>query len=254
MNVPMIDSRPYDRPSRYLVSLVHELCALPSETEWVEFKVNHAEPQAIGRYISALANTAALVGKERLLWRIFDHTLFEEIIAIERAGADDVLRLLDYPAYFDLLERPLPSNRDGILAALAEDQLIRGGHAGGWDITSLGAILFAKCLDAFHALRRKAVRVIHYRGLGRTDALKEHVVSKGYVSGFEGLIEYVNGLLPANEVIEQALRKSIPVFPELAVRELTANASSSPIQGNRSWIRSGSWIRRQNRATRLWPR
>jgi predicted HTH transcriptional regulator len=90
--------------------------------------------------------------------------------------------------------------------------------------TSLGAILFAKCLDAFHALRRKAVRVIHYRGLGRTEALKEHVVSKGYVSGFEGLIEYVNGLLPANEVIEQALRKSMLVFPELAVRELTANA------------------------------
>src|SRR5713226_6768416 len=48
--------------------------------------------------------------KERELWRIFDHTFFEEIIAIERARADDVLRLLDYPAYFDLLERPLPSN------------------------------------------------------------------------------------------------------------------------------------------------
>jgi ATP-dependent DNA helicase RecG len=74
MNVPMIDSRPYDRPPRYLVSLVHELCALPSETEWVEFKVNHAEPQAIGRYISALANTAALVGKAftYLVWGVRD--------------------------------------------------------------------------------------------------------------------------------------------------------------------------------------
>jgi ATP-dependent DNA helicase RecG len=30
--------------------------------------------------------------------------------------------------------------------------------------------------------------------------------------------------LPANEVMEQALRKSVPVFPEVAVRELTANA------------------------------
>jgi ATP-dependent DNA helicase RecG len=70
----MIDSRPYDRPPRYLVSLVHELCALPSETEWVEFKVNHAEPQAIGRYISALANTAALVGKAfaYLVWGVRD--------------------------------------------------------------------------------------------------------------------------------------------------------------------------------------
>lgn len=33
-----------------------------------------------------------------------------------------------------------------------------------------------------------------------------------------------DGLLPANEVIEKALRKSVPMFPELAVRELVANA------------------------------
>jgi ATP-dependent DNA helicase RecG len=38
------------------------------------------------------------------------------------------------------------------------------------------------------------------------------------------LLGYINGLLPANEVIEQALRKSVPMFPELAVRELVANA------------------------------
>lgn len=52
-----------DRPAAYLASLVRELCALPRETEWVEFKENDAEPQAIGGYISALANAAALVGK-----------------------------------------------------------------------------------------------------------------------------------------------------------------------------------------------
>jgi hypothetical protein len=39
-----------DRPGDYLASLLPELCALPRETEWVEFKVNEAEPQAIGEY------------------------------------------------------------------------------------------------------------------------------------------------------------------------------------------------------------
>ncbi len=34
-----------DRPAEYLVSLVRELCKLPRETEWVEFKLNDAEPQ-----------------------------------------------------------------------------------------------------------------------------------------------------------------------------------------------------------------
>jgi ATP-dependent DNA helicase RecG len=162
--------------------------------------------------------------KERALWRIFDQTPFEDGIALERASDDEVLRLLDYPAYFDLLGQPLPANRDGILEALADERLIRRGEAGGWDIGNLGAILFAKRLDSFHTLRRKAVRVIQYRGKGRTETLKEQIGGKGYACGFEGLIGYINGLLPANEVIGQALRKSVPMFPELAVRELVANA------------------------------
>lgn len=62
------------RPAEYLASLLHELCALPRETEWVEFKVNESEPQAIGEYISALANAAALVGKAfaYLVWGVRD--------------------------------------------------------------------------------------------------------------------------------------------------------------------------------------
>jgi len=162
--------------------------------------------------------------KERTLWRIFDQTPFEEGIALEHAGDDDVLRLLDYPAYFDLMAQPLPADRDAILAALADERLIRRGAAGGWDITNLGAVLFAKRLDSFQSLRRKAIRVVQYRGKGRTETLKEQEGTKGYAAGFEGLISYINGLIPANEVIGQALRRTVPMFPEPAVRELVANA------------------------------
>ena len=301
------------------VGLLHELIALPRETEWLEFKVNDAEPKAIGRDISALANAAALVGKptayvvwgvrnddhavvgttfdppatrvgneeleswllhllepsidfkfftvpvgerpvvllqiarathqpvrfsgqecirvgtytknlkdfpekERALWRIFNRTPFEDGIALERVTSADVLHLLEYPAYFELREYPLPAHRDGILAALAGDRLIHHSAAGGCDITNLGAILFAKRLEAFHPLRRKAVRVIQYRGTGRTEALREQEGSRGYAGGFKGLLGFIDNLLPVNEVIEQALRKTVPMFPELAVRELVANA------------------------------
>lgn len=307
------------RETDYLTGLVRELCKLPQETEWVEFKVNNDAPQAIGEYLSALANAAALAGKafaylvwgisddehkvvgtqfapaaskvgneelenwllrslapkihfrffdvvvdglpvvvleierafrqpvqfqgteyirvgsykkrlndfpekERALWRLFDKVPFENGVAAERVPDDEVLRLLDYPAYFDLMERPLPENRAGILAALADDKLMEPCDAGGWNITNLGAILFAKRLDDFATLRRKAPRVIQYRGNSRIQTLKEQVGTKGYASGFEGLIGYVNGLLPSNEVIGKALRKNVPMFPELAVRELVANA------------------------------
>ncbi|WP_395089815.1 helix-turn-helix domain-containing protein [Armatimonas sp.] len=59
-----------------LSSLLRELRALPRETEWVEFKVNNSDPQDIGEYLSALANSARLVGKAQayLVWGVEDGT------------------------------------------------------------------------------------------------------------------------------------------------------------------------------------
>jgi ATP-dependent DNA helicase RecG len=50
---------------RDLVALVDRLRALPSETEWLEFKRNNAEPQVLGEYLSALANEACLRDQAR---------------------------------------------------------------------------------------------------------------------------------------------------------------------------------------------
>jgi predicted HTH transcriptional regulator len=133
-------------------------------------------------------------------------------------------RLLDYPAYFDLAEAPLPENRSQILDRLAREHLVARSQVGGWDILNLGAILFAKKLDDFAHLKRKAVRVIAYRDKSRVETLREQIGAKGYAAGFEGLIGFINGLVPANEVIGKALRRSVPMYPELAVRELVANA------------------------------
>jgi ATP-dependent DNA helicase RecG len=73
-------------------------------------------------------------------------------------------------------------------------------------------------------LRRKGVRVIAYKGNSRVATIREQEGIKGYACGFEGLIGYINTLLPSNEVIGQALRRTVPMYPELAVRELVANA------------------------------
>ena len=307
------------RTPEYLQGLVQELCKLPGETEWVEFKENNANPEEIGEYVSALANSAVLAGKafaymlwgvqdgcqeivgttfvpattkvgeeelenwllrflkpkidfrfynvllegkpvvllevgrafrhpvqfknqefirvgsykkklkdfpemERKLWRAFDQTPFEDLSAMDNLGSDQVLKLLDYPAYFDLMKLPLPENKEQILSALVAEHLINRMDSGQWSVTNLGAILFAKRLEDFRTLQRKAVRVILYQGDSRIQTLKEQVSGKGYACGFEGLISYINALLPTNEVIGQALRKTVPMYPELAIRELVANA------------------------------
>ncbi|MFH1935803.1 MAG: ATP-binding protein [Pseudomonadota bacterium] len=59
-----------------LIRLLSELRALPSESEWVEFKFNYVEPEEIGEYLSAFANSASLHKKEAayLIWGIEDTT------------------------------------------------------------------------------------------------------------------------------------------------------------------------------------
>lgn len=151
---------------------------------------------------------------------------WEQGIARQYASGDDVLRLLDYSQYFRLTRQPLPDNRTGIFDKLEGDRLIVRDVGERWNITNLGAILFANRLPDFEAsLARKAVRFVAYAGKNRAATVTHrHDGQKGYAVGFEGLVGYINDLLPKNEHIGAALREAHPLFPELAIRELVANA------------------------------
>ena len=87
---------------------------------------------------------------------MFDRVSFEDAISAEQVSDEDVLLMLDYPAYFDLPDVPLPDGRTAILDALRRDRLITDCEAGGFNITNLGAMLFARNLGDFPRLRRRA--------------------------------------------------------------------------------------------------
>ena len=162
--------------------------------------------------------------KERELWSLLSKTPFEKGIAAQGVSASRVLSLIDYPGYFDLTDQQLPENRNGILTRLAAEKLIIGEGQGRFHITNLGAILFAKDLGVFDHLTRKAARVIVYKSVDRTETLREQVGRKGYAAGFEGLINFITAQLPENEQIARALRKRVPMYPDIAIREVVANA------------------------------
>lgn len=302
------------------IDLINDLCALPAETPWVEFKLNNTDPKAIGARCSALSNAALVEGKEYayMFWGVDDdhivqgtvfqpnrervggqelqlwlaqnlqpsiafqfrevehpegrvvlleipaatsapvsfqnipyirignttpkltdyperyHQLiecmrpynWEQGLARQHVSADDVLELLDYAQYFRLIGKPLPDNRAGIFENLEADRLINSDVGGKWCITNLGAILFAVDLEEFESsLSRKAVRFVSYDGKNKTSSVTHRIDGKrGYAAGFEGLVGYINDLLPKNEHIGEALRERHPLFPELAIRELVANA------------------------------
>jgi ATP-dependent DNA helicase RecG len=151
---------------------------------------------------------------------------WEHEIALQYLTSDEVLALLDYAGYFQLTAQRLPDNRAGILEHLQADQLIARDVGDKWNITNLGAILFAAEMGKFPpALARKAVRFVAYDGPNRTAPVTQRRDGKkGYANGFEGLLSYITGLLPRNEHIGIAFRQEHPLYPDLALRELVANA------------------------------
>jgi len=143
--------------------------------------------------------------------------------AMTDCDGEKVVQVLDTQSYFDLVHLPYPATRKAVLERFASERLIeRSG--GAWTISNLGALLFAKKLESFDRLARKAPRVIVYEGTNKLKTKLDKPGPKGYAVGFQGLVEFINGLVPSNEVIEQALRREVKMFPEIAVRELVANA------------------------------
>ncbi|MDZ7591573.1 MAG: putative DNA binding domain-containing protein [Rubrivivax sp.] len=129
---------------------------------------------------------------------------WEQGIARQYATSDEVLALLDYSQYFHLTKQPLPDNRAGIFDKLEADRLIVRDVGARWNITNLGIIwgtqLHARPFVAYGG-KNRAATVTH-----RLDG------QKGYAVGFQGLVAYLNGLLPKNEHIGGAARGA-PAVP-----------------------------------------
>lgn len=299
--------------------LVKELCKLPKETGWVEFKHNNDDPKMIGEDISALANTATLKdrdfaymvwgvddtthniigtsvhlalqkkGQEELenwlrhqlsknanfefleteidgnhvevirihkalhtpvafekveyirsgsytkklsdftelmaqLWDKLRNSRFEDVCPVKDLRYVDVLRMIDCGAYFSMLKLPQPTEEKEVMHYLLEDEVAIRLDNGLYGITNLGAILFAKDLNAFPRLGRKAMRVVQYQGRNRLFIQKEETFHTGYAICFEDIVRYVSALLPSSENAATVALTTKSKFPLPSVREAIANS------------------------------
>ncbi len=178
-------------------------------------------------YIRVGSTTPKLIDypdKERKIWNNINRKSFEKGIAKENVSVSEVLNLLDYAKYFSLTKQELPSETHQFTERMAQHGLVKKVFDNNYDITNLGAILFAKSLKDFPTVKRKSVRVVLYKGNTRVNRLKEQEGNFGYAISFENLLDYVNDKLPHNEEISKSLRKEVKMYPEVAIREFVANA------------------------------
>lgn len=160
--------------------------------------------------------------KERKIWKK-QNKPFEFEIAKDHLSVRDVINLLSTETYFDLMKLPYPSNQERVIEKLEAEKLIIK-TTNGYGITNICGLLFAKNLPDFDVINRKSIRVIVYKGKNKVETEREQIGVKGYALGFEGLVDWVNSQLPANEEIGKVLRKETRMYPELVIRELVANA------------------------------
>ena len=162
----------------------------------------------------------------RALWGKLQPYVWESGIADRFMTDEDILARLDYDSYFEFMGQPLPESRSAILSRLESERLIKADVGGRWSLTNLGAVLFAKRLEnCSPSIARKGVRFVAYGGINRACTVTHRRdEQKGYACGFEGLIDFINGLLPRNEHIGKVFREERPLYPAIALRELIANA------------------------------
>lgn len=174
----------------------------------------------IGSYKKKLKNFPE---KERILWSSFESMPYEMRTAMEDISEEEVTQLLDCAAYYTMMKLPLPSNRSGIIYNMEDEGFIRRMDNNRFEITNLGALLFGKDLNKFFHLKRKAIRVIQYKGNGRTNAIREQVFTQGYAICFDVICTYVSMLLPQKEEINSGRRTEFIMFPAKAIREMLSN-------------------------------
>ena len=162
--------------------------------------------------------------KERKIWQKNPNGTFEKGLAKKHLSGQEVVGLLDTQTLFELLGIPYPTTQDSVLEKLTKEGLIVEENYE-YAITNLGAILFAKDMTQFEGISRKAPRVIIYKGKDKIETEKDQLGKRGYAVGFKLLVNWVKGQLPTTERIdEKGIRKELVIYPELAIRELIANA------------------------------
>jgi predicted HTH transcriptional regulator len=148
---------------------------------------------------------------------------WEELRASPRMTTKEALAALDVPAVCRLLGRPEPTEPQEAMNWLADETMVESDGDGGY-LTRFGVIAAARDLRPYEGLKRKCIRVVRYTGPNKVLTTDEVVGQKGYAIGFEGLIHHLKAILPHSEVIREALRVQTSVYPEIAIRELAANA------------------------------
>ena len=146
---------------------------------------------------------------------------YERQVALDGLSADEVLHLLNYKSLYQILDKNVPTSTSSIISRLNDYHLCEQ-EGKKWNITNMGAILFANNLGDIPNMKGREVIVRKYVGTNnRQQSLEQHGVY-GYAVGFEGLVDFI--MRNTSKEVIDVKREEISVYPRVAIREFVANA------------------------------
>jgi ATP-dependent DNA helicase RecG len=161
---------------------------------------------------------------ERSLWLATGRRKFESAIALTHQEVSEVFKKLNMEGYYQLKGEDIPKNISEILRKFIQIGCLRDNMEGTYDITNLGALLFAKDITAFPSISSKSVRVIKYTGRDKMTSEEETEGKMGYAVGFRRMLRFIMQRLPKQEKIVEGVRRTYSLYSEISIREIIANA------------------------------
>lgn len=176
--------------------------------------------------------------KEREIWQSFESSKFELEVAKNDVPYEEVVQLLDTAFYIRTRDIQDPDDTTVIKLLVADNVLIPTGP--NFNITNLGAYTLAKRISDFPSLSRKTLRITRYAGnQSLSNAIYDKKGQIGIAVGFNNIIKNIMNSLPRVEDYSEGIRQDVPIFPQIAIRELVANAlvhQDFTISGSRPFV------------------
>lgn len=178
-------------------------------------------------YIRVGANTRPLqefpILSREILLKIVSKE-YESNTAKSALSKEEVARYIDMEAFYRMRQRNVLTGKDIIFEEAINSSLVKDNQDSTYDITNLGALLYAKNLTEFPHLAAKSIRVIYYQGDSRLQAINEYESSSGYALEFDKILQDIMSRTQVAERIDaDGIRRNQYLYPEITIRELFAN-------------------------------
>lgn len=136
---------------------------------------------------------------------------------------NDLLASVEHETFLERLDIYSSSNLRTI-ELFEREGLIRDNRQGGYDATNLLALTAATTLSSWTSVKNKAPRVVTYKHSSKLNADADVTGEFGYAISFPKLLAYIMERVGHREEMLHGVRKKVFSIPEIAVREILANA------------------------------